>query len=130
MDRFLELGRGALICTALAVLLPAAPAWAADPARGKVIFNQMCATCHSAAKGGAPILGPTLYGVVDRPAASIKGFGYSTAMKTAGLTWSADELRIYLPSPGKVVSGTKMTFAGLKNPSQVDDLIAYLTTLK
>ena len=130
MVRILGLGRGALTTLALAASLAAAPAWAGDAVRGKALFSQSCATCHSAANGGETLLGPTLYGVVDRPSASIKGFSYSTAMKKAGLTWSADELQAYLPAPSKLVPGTKMAFAGIKNPAQVDDLIAYLTTLK
>jgi len=131
MVRLLGLGRGAAASVVLTMALAAAaPAWAGDPVKGKQVFNQMCATCHSAAKGGAPILGPTLFAVVGRPSASIKGFSYSTAMKTANLTWSESELHTYLPSPAKTVPGTKMTFAGLKNPVQVDDLIAYLDTLR
>ena len=35
----------------------------------------------------------------------------------------------YLPAPMKMVPGTKMTYGGLKNPSQLEDLIAYLDTL-
>jgi cytochrome c len=116
---------------ALTILMAAAPsAWAGDPVKGKQVFSQMCGVCHSAAKGGAAMIGPPLYGVVDRPAASIKGFSYSTAMKTSGLTWSDAELHTYLPAPAKTVPGTKMTFAGLKNPVQVDDVVAYLDTLK
>ncbi|HEY2662526.1 MAG TPA: hypothetical protein VGI79_22605 [Caulobacteraceae bacterium] len=44
-------------------------------------------------------------------------------MKAAGFAWTPDRLRGYLP-------GVKMTYAGLKNPSQLDDLIAYLDSLK
>jgi cytochrome c len=76
------------------------------------------------------MIDPPLYGVVDRPAASIQGFSYSTAMKTSGLTWSDAELHTYLPAPAKAVPGTKMTFAGLKNPVQVDDVVAFLDTVK
>jgi cytochrome c len=123
--------RGATASLALTILLAAAaPARAGDPVKGKQVFSQMCAVCHSAAKGGGAMIGPPLYGVVDRPAASIKGFSYSTAMKTSGLTWSDAELHTYLPAPAKTVPGTKMTFAGLKNPVQVDDVVAYLDTLK
>ena len=51
-------------------------------------------------------------------------------MKKAGFTWTADQLKAYLPSPSNLVPGTKMAFAGVKNPVQLDDLIAYLATLK
>ena len=51
-------------------------------------------------------------------------------MKNAGFTWTDAQLRTYLPSPRTTVPGTKMGYAGLKNPTQLDDLIAYLDTLK
>jgi cytochrome c len=119
---------GFLAAGGLLLGLPAAAA--GDPAHGKQVFAQQCAMCHSAAKGAAAIIGPTLFGVVGRPAASVPGFNYSSAMKAAGYAWSDDHLRTYLPAPRAVVPGTKMTFAGLKNPAQVDDIVAYLNTLK
>lgn len=115
---------------ALATLTMAAPAAAGDPGHGKAVFAAQCAMCHSAVRNGAPILGPTLFGVVGRRAASVPGFTYSNAMKGETFVWSEDRLRAYLPQPKAMVPGTKMAFAGLKNPSQVDDLIAYLATLK
>ena len=51
-------------------------------------------------------------------------------MKASNLTWSTSQLKAYLPAPGKTVRGTKMPYAGLKNPAQLDDLLAYLETLK
>jgi cytochrome c len=86
--------------------------------------------CHSNARGGPTILGPTLYGVVGRQAGSVAGFAYSSGMKSSGITWSNDKLTAYLPAPRAMVPGTKMSFAGLKNPAQLDDLVAYLDTLK
>ncbi|MBS0410745.1 MAG: cytochrome c family protein [Proteobacteria bacterium] len=132
MDRLLS-RRGAGVAGALVLfagLAAAPPASAGDPGQGHTVFASRCAMCHSAAKGGPTILGPTLWGVVGRPAGTVKGFAYSSGMKGAGFTWSNDRLRIYLPKPNGMVPGTKMTFAGLKNPTQIDDLIAYLNTLK
>lgn len=136
MDRLLKrrrASRGVGIAGTLALvagLAAAVPAAASDPGQGRTVFASRCAMCHSAAKGGPTILGPTLWGIVGRPAGSVKGFTYSAAMKGAGFTWSNDRLRIYLPAPNGMVPGTKMTFAGLKNPTQIDDLIAYLNILK
>jgi cytochrome c len=135
MDRLLTRRRpglgGAGFLLAVTLGLGAAqPAAAGDPVQGHTVFASRCAMCHSAAKGGPTILGPTLWGVVGRPAGSVKGFAYSTAMKTAGFSWSNDRLHAYLPRPAAMVPGTKMTFLGLKSPEQVDDLVAYLNTLK
>ena len=131
MDRILTHSRLALAGLAIAVgLAVALPATAADAGRGKAVFASQCAMCHSPAKGGPTILGPDLFGVVGRPSGSIKGFNYSKAMKASGYAWTEAQLKTYLPSPMTVVTGTKMTYAGLKNPAQVDDLIAYLASLK
>ena len=39
-------------------------------------------------------------------------------------------LDAYLESPQKVVPGNRMPCAGLKNPTDRTDLVAYLATLK
>jgi cytochrome c len=114
----------------LASAMLATNAWAGDPAHGKSVFTQQCGVCHSAAKGGPTIVGPNLYGVVGRQAGSLGGFNYSSAMKKAGFAWSTDKLHDYVTAPANVVPGNHMPYAGLKNPTQLDDLLAYLSSLK
>lgn len=128
LERLDRLAAGLLVAGSLLVASSADAA--GDPAQGKMVFSHMCSACHSAAKGGAPIMGPTLFGVVGRRAGSMAGFDYSAAMKSAGFTWTDAQLAAYLPAPAKLVPGTKMTFLGVKNPGQLDNLIAYLDTLK
>jgi cytochrome c len=41
-------------------------------------------------------------------------------------TWTYEELDAFLASPRTHVPGTKMTFAGLPNPKDRADLIAWL----
>jgi cytochrome c len=112
------------------VLLAASPASAADPSRGRAVFAAQCSTCHSNARNGGVVVGPPLYGVIGRKAGSIPDFAYSTAMRGAGFAWSSDQLRAYLPAPRRYLPNVKMTYPGLKNPTQLEDLIAYLETLK
>lgn len=97
-----------------------------DPVKGEKVFAQ-CKTCHVAEKGVNRV-GPSLWGVVGRHSGSIEGFKYSPANKNSGLVWTPDELFAYLESPQKVVKGTYMAFAGLKNPQDRADVIAYLKT--
>ena len=131
MSRFLILSRLSAAIAAGAVLAAALPAAAAgDPAAGKAVFTAQCAVCHSAVKGAKPILGPTLYGVVGRKTATMPGFVYSPAMKAAGGVWTADRLATYIAAPAKTLPGVRMTYGGLKNPAQLQNLIAYLNTLK
>jgi cytochrome c len=131
MDRFLTPRRLVLACLAAGLALSTAcPAAAGDPARGKAVFSQQCGVCHSPAKGAPTLVGPGLFGVVGRPAGSLKGYSYSSAMKAAGFAWSSDKLHEYVAAPSNVVPGNHMPYAGLKNPAQLDDLLAYLETLK
>ncbi len=118
---------------ALALILTAARgAQAQDAAAGAKVFNQ-CKSCHVVAAGAKSTLGPNLFGVVGRAAASVDGFRYSPSMKekaAGGLVWNDEKLRAYLINPKAVVPGTNMSFAGLKNEQQVTDLLAYIGTLK
>jgi cytochrome c len=131
MARLLSPRRYAAIALAGTAALFAIPAAAApDPAKGRAVFASQCSLCHSDARDGHVILGPPLFGVVGRPAGSVSGFAYSAAMRAAGFSWSSDRLRAYLPAPRAYLPGVKMTYPGLKNPNQLEDLIAYLSTLE
>lgn len=99
-----------------------------DPALGKTQFNK-CAACHSI-KAGENKIGPSLHGVVGRPAHSVEGFSYSEPMKNYNVTWDQATLDHYLIDPRGTVPGTKMIFVGLKKEDERANLIAYLETLK
>ncbi len=122
MVRFVALGFSILIASGVA-------AQAGDAAKGKSVF-QRCAICHTVEKGGGNGLGPNLFGVVGRKAGTAPGFSYSAAMKGSGITWTPDKLGAYVTHPGAVVPGNRMAFAGIGNPEQVADVVAYLSTLK
>jgi len=95
-----------------------------DVARGKVVFTQ-CKTCHVVTPGVNRI-GPSLYGVVGRPSGSIAGYAYSAANKNSHITWTEPVMFTYLEAPQKFLPGTKMSYAGLKDPQKRADVIAYL----
>ncbi|HVM99405.1 MAG TPA: c-type cytochrome [Caulobacteraceae bacterium] len=132
MDRVLV--RAALGAVMLAAVTPASalasPGPVADAAAGRGVFASQCSSCHSDARSRPALIGPPLFGVVGRPAGSIAGFAYSTTMKHAGFAWTPDRLRAYLPAPQRYLPGVKMTYPGLKSPQQLDQLIAYLGSLK
>jgi len=118
-----------LVLTAAAVALVATPALAADAKNGKVVFGR-CAICHNVQKGGPNGLGPNLFGVAGRKAASLASFSYSGALQRANITWSNDKLKAWIMGPYRLVPGTKMAFGGITNASQADDVVAYLDSLK
>jgi cytochrome c len=114
---------------AAAFALAATPVLAAGNAgNGKTLFGR-CAICHTVQKGGPNGLGPNLFGVAGRKAASLPGYMFSGALRNSGITWSNDKLKAWVMGPSKLVPGTKMAFGGL-DAAQADDVTAYLGTLK
>ncbi len=105
------------------------PLLAAAKAENGVATFKICQACHSGDKGGANKVGPVLWGVVGRKQGSVDGFAYSEGMKAKGSDWSYEHLADFLSNPKGYVTGTKMSFAGVKDPAQLADLLAYLGTL-
>ena len=105
------------------------PASAGDAAKGALVF-QRCAMCHTIERGAGNGLGPNLFGVVGRKAASLPDFPYSPALKNSKIVWTDAKLKAWVMGPQKLVPGTRMSFAGLSNPQMADDLIAFLHTKK
>jgi len=101
---------------------------AADVAKGEGVFKK-CIACHTIASGGANGIGPNLHGVVGEGVGQgAGGFAFSDALKKHGGTWDWGTLDAWLKSPSSFAQGTKMTFAGLPNPQDRADVIAYLNT--
>lgn len=90
-----------------------------------------CKSCHNIDKGGPNLTGPNLYGVEGRKPGSHPGFAYSATMTDYGsktAAWTYDGLYNFLKNPQGVMSGTKMTFVGLKKPEDRVNVIAWLRT--
>jgi cytochrome c len=100
----------------------------ASAQHGEQIAKQ-CEICHNLQEGQGAKVGPDLYGVVDRPVASVAGFNYTGALKAKGGKWTFAALNKWLTDPRADVPGTAMTFAGLSSEKQRADVIAYLDTL-
>lgn len=113
-------------CMILGAALPTTPAAAADAAHGKALFAA-CIACHSET---ADAQGPSLKGILGRKAGSREDFRYSSAMMRAGFIWNANNLREYLRDPQAKVKGNHMPFSGYTNPSDAEDVVAYLETYK
>ena len=93
---------------------------------GKEVFRA-CAACHTEKPDA---LGPSLKGVIGRKSAALDDFRYSNPMRRANLVWDEANLRQFLADPQAKVAGTRMPFGGLGDPKDVDDVVAYLATLK
>ena len=101
------------------------PGYAQDAASGEKIFVQ-CKACHQIGENAKNAVGPVLNGLFGRKAGTIEGFSYSAANKNSGITWDEATFREYIKDPKAKVPGTKMIFPGLKDPKQIDDIVAYL----
>lgn len=97
----------------------------ADPAKGEQVFKK-CSACHNVDQGGANALGPNLWGVVGKPHGAHPGFAFTDALKSVPGNWDFKALDAWLANPKKYAPGTKMTFAGLGNPEDRANVIAYL----
>ena len=112
------------------LLLSALPAAAAaagdpvagDPGRGAAVYER-CQACHSLTRNRT---GPKHCGLIGRAAGGVAGFAYSKALKESGIVWDAESLDRFLENPFKAVPGTRMGYAGVKDPQERADLIAFL----
>jgi cytochrome c len=121
-----KIAAAALLAAGLAL---SQQAIAGDAAAGEKVFKANCSICHATSKSAPPGIGPRLNNVVGRTAGTVQGFAYSPAMKEFGLPWTSEELNTYLADPQKLVHGNRMPFAGLHNPADRDNVVAYLGAL-
>lgn len=99
-----------------------------DPERGAKIFKK-CSGCHQVGKGAKNRTGPMLNGIFGRGAGLEDGFFYSKGLKRAaadGLVWDVEHLDAYIENPKALVSGTRMSFRGIKDAADRHDVLAYL----
>lgn len=113
----------------LGLLCSTRGAVAADLEHGLDVFRQECAECHSA-KAGKDKKGPSLFGVIGRPAAQVEGFAYSEALKQSKLTWNRETLQKYLAAPKALVPGGKMKYDGMSDAKDFAALLDYLSAQK
>lgn len=118
--------RKLVLAISMIAAMPVA-AQAADAEAGKAVFGK-CKACHQTGEGAKNAVGPHLDGVIGRKAGSAEGFNYSEALKASGITWDDASLTEWLTDPKKKVPGNKMVFMGLKDPADIENLIAYLKT--
>jgi cytochrome c len=113
------------------------PAFAADTPKAV----RSCVACHTFDKGGPSKIGPNLFGVVGKPAASDANFAkYGEDFLAAagtGLTWTDDTLDAYIADPvpflrkvtGKASVRTYM-ITRIRRADERAEIIDYLKSLK
>jgi cytochrome c len=98
------------------------PAAKGDAARGEQVYAR-CMACHSLTENR---IGPRHCGVFGRRAGAVPAFDYSPAMRRAKITWNERSLDGFLTDPIKYLPGTAMVFAGVPDPQERADVIAWL----
>lgn len=116
------------ILVAILGSLSAGVSVAEGPSEGALLFKRQCAVCHSVVPGQT-LMGPSLAGIVGRPAGSVDNFRYSPAMRDADFIWTPEEIDAFIESPRKRVHGTNMAYPGERRPERRASIIEYLGTL-
>lgn len=119
-------GVAALLATSLAAEEVAQPL--GDAERGAKVFRK-CSGCHQVGPEAKNRVGPILNGIFGAKAGAVDGFFYSKGLMRAaadGLVWDYEHLDAYLENPKALVSGTRMSFRGLKDEQDRHDVLAYL----
>lgn len=116
--------------TALPAVASPAPAPVAAPAQRPPQFA-MCGVCHKTGAGEKSTMGPNLWRIGGRRAGTAEGYTlYSPAMKSANVVWNREKLIAFVSNPKAVVPGTKMTYAGQKDPKVAAQIADYVLSLK
>ena len=92
-------------------------------------FRKWCLPCHDAGPGAKIKLGPPLNGLDGRAAGTFAGFNYSDAVKNSKITWNEASFKEFVANPMQRIPGTRMAFAGVRDPKDVTDLWAYFKQL-
>ena len=96
--------------------------------RGQMLFITQCRACHTTEAVNDPLkIGPNLNQLLGRKAGSVADYKYSDGMQKSNLTWTREQLDLWLQKPSGLVPGTTMTFVGLPQAGDRAALIAYLT---
>ncbi len=114
----------------VAALVLGSGAWAqdltGDAEHGATVFKK-CQVCHRVGPNAKNAVGPELNGILGEAAGVVPGYSFSDALKNSGITWDKANLQEWVQGPKDLVPGTKMTFAGLTNPQDAADVVAYLS---
>lgn len=109
----------------MSIAATASIAAAQDVAAGQHSFNK-CLPCHAIGPDAENKIGPQLNALDGRHSGTAPNYSYSDANKNSGIVWGEATFKEYIKNPAAVVPGTKMTFLGIKNDQEVNDLWAYV----
>ena len=87
----------------------------------------VCDSCHSLNEVGRGYkIGPNLYGILGRPAASREDYNFSEELKRSGIIWTRESLIAWIVSTETMVPGTFMLYENFLNAQEVNSLVNYM----
>src|SRR5262245_59631411 len=109
----------------VALASSAGGAIAGDVAAGEKLFKK-CMPCHSIGETAKNMIGPAQNGRKGRKSGTVPGYNYSDANKNSGIVWNQETFKEYIKNPRAKIPGTKMTFPGIQNEKEAEDLWSFL----
>lgn len=129
-----EAGDGSIVLKTddnfLVYMTPLDAASAATPTERGAILAANCQACHGMTPESGAGIGPSLWGIVGRPVASVDNFIYSDGLRSVDGRWTPDRLRRFLADPESFAPGTIMQATNSYDDDELSDLISYLQTLR
>ncbi|XP_041479236.1 cytochrome c-like [Lytechinus variegatus] len=96
-----------------------------DPEKGKILYAEICASCHTVEPGRTDRSGPNLSGIWGRQAGTLPGYKFAESDEKKGITWNDRSLWDYFERGH--IPGTRMFFRALhRNHQKRADVLAYL----
>ena len=87
----------------------------------------VCESCHSLNEVGRGYkIGPNLYGILGRSAASREDYDFSEELKQSGIIWTRESLIAWIVSTETMVPGTFMLYENFLNAQEVNSLVNYM----
>ncbi len=114
-----------MVVSAALIVMSMGSAVAQDVQKGENSFKK-CLVCHAIGPGAKNKIGPELNGLDGRKAGTVPDYNYSDANNNSGIVWDEATFKEYIKDPRAKIPGTKMTFPGIKNEQEINDLWAYL----
>lgn len=90
----------------------------------------VCSSCHRVKAGERSGIGPNLFGIGGQAAGTRPGYTYSSAMRSSKVIWNRANLIAFISDPKSKVRGTKMVYAGERDPVKAAAIADYLISLR
>ena len=121
----------AITSTMVSGAMAADAAVAGNVTNGETVFKTRCALCHTVTPDGMnSFTGPNVFKIFGRKAGTHPGFPFSDGLKNSGIVWDEAKMKEYLAAPNTVIQGGKMAFVGPTDPTEMQDVVAYMASLK